>query len=147
MLFFKSNQSVLMSLLEWIVFLSAIAFPFILIKFVEPSAYSGSRVLIMYLIALLVYFLCWSALSVLEKISPHFLFSSLLTTIGLWLLISLITLAFIKFSWWVVLLSLPLVWILGGWLGGKLARIIRIPLLWACIGVVALSVMYHSIFM
>ena len=69
-----------------------------------------------------------------------------LTVIELWFLIAAVTLAFIVFKWWIVLLSLPVIWYLGTGLSQVLFSKIPTPFPWATIAVAALPQMYFSIF-
>lgn len=96
-----------------------------------------------YLLALALYFICWSALAVLERLRPSSL-SKIGANAGMILFIAAVVVAFINIKWWVVLISLPVIWLIGGLAGGKLARAFPATALYLVAAVFLLSVMYHA---
>lgn len=96
-----------------------------------------------YLVALFLYFICWSALALLERISPSSL-SKAGANVGMLLFIAAVVVAFINIKWWVVLICLPVIWFIGGWTGGKIARALPATALYLIAAVFLLSLMYHT---
>ena len=80
---------------------------------------------------------------VYEKRLPT-LVSKLGANIGFICLLAAIIFAFFVTKWWISLIALPIIWLFGGFIGGKIASRWHIPTICILICVFALSVMYHT---
>lgn len=123
----------------WIII--SIALAFVIDKYCTANNFNGP-VQISFLATLFIYFLCWSALSVLEKTRPSY-FSVVGTNVGMGLFLTCIVVAFINITWWIVLISLPLIWFIAGFIGGKLARRFSHPAVFFLVAFFCLSFMFH----
>lgn len=98
---------------------------------------------IMYLTSLFVYQICWCALCWLEKFKPSEM-CVLGANIGFLALVFAIVIAFFTIKWWTVLIFYPVIWLLGGFIGGKIACRWNYPVIYFLVCVSTLSVMYHT---
>ena len=101
------------------------------------------RITVLYLLSLFVYQMFWGMLCVYEKRLPT-LISKIGANVGFICLLIAIVFAFFVSKWWVVLVSLPIIWFCSGFLGGKIANRYHIPTVCVMVCVFALSVMYHT---
>lgn len=137
--FFSSSSSLIIGFFP---FVAAIGLPFLL-EHVCIYANKPDIVWVQYIIGMFIYSVCWSALMLLEKIKPSFI-AILGANIGLFLFISVVVLAFMKVTWWIILLCIPFNWLIGGYVAGLSVRIIKWDWLYELIAVFSLSLMYHS---
>lgn len=100
------------------------------------------RASVLFLSFLFVFQIFWCALCFLEKYKPS-LISKIGANAGFLCLLASIVFAFFVAKWWVVLISLPFIWLIGGFVGGKIAKRWDIPTICVCLCALSFSVMYH----
>ena len=98
---------------------------------------------IVYLAALFVFQICWTGLCYLEKMQPS-MYSKIGANVFFVLLLVSVVFAFFVIEWWIVLISLPIIWFCGGRLGGKIASRWNFPIVYILVCVFSMSVMYHT---
>ncbi|MBQ9417068.1 MAG: hypothetical protein IJU19_00610 [Bacteroidales bacterium] len=122
-------------------YIPAIGLPFLINAKCVHTNYPN-YVWAIYLAALFIYWVCWTACCYLEKTQPSML-SIIGTNLGLYVLIFSIVVAFINIRWWLVILFLPFLWAMGGWIGGKMAKLLPMTWLYLLIGVGMFSFLVH----
>ncbi len=100
---------------------------------------------LIYLASLFLFWTCWDAMCLLEKIKPS-LAAWIGANIGTFVLVAAIIVAFLNIKWWIVLPCLPFFWFFCG-ICGRIA--VRIPYvgLYFLLSVFFLSLMYHTYYL